>query len=364
LKLSYYIPLSSKKTAEKGENKSFIGLPEVLPKAMVTGEDIPVEQALNRVLAEEVKAVVDDPPYSRANADGYLLLSTGTALASKKRPLTFEVVGEIPPPSHSVELPFGRALRVKNGSYLAVNRFLEGHYAVMKESESTEIDSKIYVIRLINKHENIGVQGSIRQIGNLMFSKGHRLLANDIFTLADQRIATVKVAIRPKVAILSLGEDLIPMGGPYKIGYRYDSISVGLSAMVTALGGIPILCGIMPPTRAPLTKKLIEIMEEADMAILSGTVISLQREFAIDLILGACADGVTDPVEIAHIQKKAIFSEEMIRPTVIGIVKKKPVLCIAGEIADALSCMRQFGWPTISHLLGESTPGTAATCTV
>ena len=105
-----------------------------IPKGPHAAEYIPIQKAVGRVLFEEVVAVMDDPPYSKSCADGYILLPSGTALASPKRPLTFEVQGDIPPPSSMTELPFGKALRVKNGSYMSIRRFLEAHYAVLKAS--------------------------------------------------------------------------------------------------------------------------------------------------------------------------------------------------------------------------------------
>ena len=68
-------------------------------------EEIPIEEAVGRVLAEEVTAVMDDPPYSQATANGYVMLASGTALASPRRPITFEVQGDIPVSYTHLTLP-------------------------------------------------------------------------------------------------------------------------------------------------------------------------------------------------------------------------------------------------------------------
>ncbi len=354
--MASYNPTQNTIVQEKVSDQTKKGLsdfPKIIPKSSVLGEEIPIEQALNRVLSQDVEATMDDPPYSKSLIEGYILLTAGTALSSPKRPLTFDVLGDIPPPSTAKALPLGKAFRVKSGSYLAIERFLEGHYAVLKLSEATEMDHKIHVVRFIEKYENIGLQGSVRRVGNILFNKGYRLRVEDIFTLANQAILKVKVACPPKVAILSIGNDLLSPTGPYKINYKYDCNAYGLAAMINASGGHAISHGIMSNLLPPLIKKVVELIDEVDMIILSGEIIAAQREFAVDLILGACAAGMTDALEIAHTQKAAFLADDTIRPTVMGIIKKKPIICLPGEMEAVIEGCCLFAQPMIGHLLGE-----------
>ncbi len=316
-------------------------------------EDVLIEKALKRVLFEDVVVAMDDPPYSKATVDGYVILASGTALASSKRPMVFDIQGDIPPPWSSMELPLGKALIVKNGSYMAIKRFFEGHYAVLKGSEANDISGKIYLTRRVEKHENISVQGAIRRIGNIIFKKGHRIRPKDIFTLASQGILKIKVTRMPKVAIFSTGDELLPPTAPYKIGYKYDCNSHGLAAMVEETGGLPVPCGVMPDLLSPFIKKLVQTTEGVDMVLISGGTAAAKRKFTVDLVTGAGAMGLTDPVEIAHALKQIIVAAESIRPTVLGIVEKKPVICLAGQPEEAARGFRLFVRPTLLHLLGE-----------
>jgi molybdopterin molybdotransferase len=319
-------------------------------------ESIPIDNAVDRVLSEEVTAMMDVPHYSRSTTDGYLILASNTALASPRRPITFEVKGEIPPPSQSVELPLGASLKVKNGSYMAIKRFLEGHYAVLKESDTVvEMVGKISIARRVEKHENIVVQGSTLKNGNILFPKGHRIRSGDIFTLASQGILKVSVAKPPKVGIFSIGNELLPPTIPYKIGCKFDCNSYGLSALVSKVGGIPVFCGIMPDRLTPLAEKIIKTVskEEVDMVILSGGTAAGGRKFTVDLMNGAGTIGLSDPEAIVDRMKWAVIAAEDIRPNVLGILEKKPVICLAGQPTQAAHGFRHFAWPVISYLLGE-----------
>lgn len=326
-----------------------------IPKGPYDTEQIPIQKAVGRVISEEVVALMDDPPYSKSCVDGYMLLSSGTALASPQKPMTFEVQGDIPPPSSSVELPFGRAIRVKKGSYMSIKRFLESHYAILQESETQEKENKISVTRFIDKHENISIQGSVFKLGRIIFPKGHRIQSQDLFTLASQGITTVSVAKRPTVAFFSTGSELIPATDPYRIGFKYDCNACGLSAMLEECGGLSAFQGIMPNTLPPFIDKLAEVIEakEVAMILISGATFAEGGKFLDHLINGASVVGLTLPGEIVNALKNTVIPADKIRPNVLGVLKKKPIICLAGKPDDAKEGFRVFAQPVLSHLLGE-----------
>ncbi len=313
-------------------------------------ETVLIENAVSRVLAEEVCAAMDNPPYSKSEVDGYVLLVSYTAMASPRHPLTFNVEGEIPPPSQSVELPDGKARKVKKGGYMAIKRFLEGHYAVVAESEAIERSSQISIYRRIPKHENISVQGSICRMGKVLFPKGYRIRSRDVFMLASQGIVSVQVSKPPRVAIFSIGNELLPPTQPYKIGYKYDCNSSGLSAMVEEIGGCPHVHGVFPNKLGPLAKKLVETIKEVDMILLSGG----GGGFSVDLMNGAGIVGKTETDEIVEAMKWSIVASDTIHPNVLGIIGQKPVICLAGDPTQAGRGFRVLARPVISRLLGEN----------
>jgi molybdopterin molybdotransferase len=331
--------------------KHFLAFLEKGPKEI---EEILIANAVGRSVSPDVEAVMDDPPYSKSTADGYLLLSSGTAMASPKRPMTFESLGDIPAPSMAIELPPGKSVRVKNGSYMAIKRFLESHFAVVKEGDAHEADQMVYVTRLIEKHENIVLQGSVRKMGNTIFQKGHRLEAGDIAILGRQGIVKVKVAKPPKVAVISTGAELISAGTPYKIGCKYDANAALLSAMITTVGGLPISFGIVPNDTALLAKKLVEAASQAEMIVLSGAIYSgggNWRSAVFRVAEGQQLPGLK--VTSLDAAKKPVVSEVNIEPTLIGMIAKKMVICLPGEQESLVEGFQKFAAPMIARLLGE-----------
>jgi len=317
-------------------------------------EEIPIEEAVGRVLAEEVTAVMDDPPYSQATANGYVMLASGTALASPRRPVTFAVQGDIPPPSSSVELPEGKALKVKNGSYMSIKRFLESYYAVVKETEVKEINGVISVSRQIVRHENISIQGIACKMCHVIFQKGYRIHPRDLFTLAGQGILKVVVARPPKVAFFSVGDALISPKKPYKIGYKYDGGSYGLAAMIKEAGGLADFRGIESYQVTPLVRKLAQAIEdkEVDMILMSGGTVAEEENVTADAISGAGIIGMVDPKEIIETMRQAIIVADKTSPNVLGVVGKKPIISVAWQREQAIRGFQSFVRPVISYLLG------------
>ncbi len=344
-------PFESKRLINKKAIDSLLGF---VPKGQTGTEAIPISDAVGRVLAKTVEAVRDDPPYSRSTVEGYLLLASQTALASSRRPITLEVIGDIPDPSMSIELPLGKTVRVKNGSYMAIKRFSEGHYAVFKASDVTDMGSKISVTSRIEKHENLVLQGSVYKTGRVLFEKGYRLRSKDIFVLASQATLKVTVAKPPQVAIFSTGNELLAPTEPYRIGCTYDCNSYGLSAMVRESGGVPQFFGIMPDRLSVFTEKLAQTIKEADMVIVSGAMTVGGRSFIIDLLQGAAVIGLVNPDVIADLRQQTIVAADGIKPHILGMIEKKPVICVGGKPEQAAQGFRLFARPTITHLLGGS----------
>jgi molybdopterin biosynthesis enzyme len=337
------------KNIQKETIQRFLGQIEKGPRAP---EEVFITSGIGRVLFADVSAIIDDPPYSNSTAEGYLLLASGTALASPKRPMLFESLGDIPIPSMAIELPLGKTLKVKRDSYMAIKRFMEGHYAVIKDTEATFSGKTLEVTRLVEKFENIILQGSVRKVGNTIFKKGYKLTAGDIITLAHQGILKVTVSRKPTVALFSTGRELIAPATPYTIGSKYDCNSYCLSAMIEKNGGNPLFQGIMPNDLLPFIKKLVEVAGQADMVVLSGATVALDGNFMSGLIKGACSHGVTNPAAILEAHRRSML-ETAIKPNFLGIVATKPIICLAGNPDKILEGFEDFVAPVLSHLLGE-----------
>ena len=311
----------------------------VVPQGASGTEKVPLSSARGRVLAVDVTAAADDPPYSRSIMEGYVLSASDAASASAERPAALKVVGEIPVGSGEAKgLGPGNAMRVTTGSYIP-----PGDFAVVKQWDVAREGDQIRLTKPLVKNENIEAQGCDRKKGSRLLEKGHRLTPADIFLLASQGVLEVSVAKRPRVAIFSSGDEVIPPTEPFRIGAIWDCNSYGLSALVEEAGGTPLFKGIIKDNFDFFAKRLKEILSEVEMVVISGGTAIGGRDFTVDLVNAAGAPG-------AVVKGVPMRSG---KPLVLGAAGTKPILCVAGHPPEAARGFNLFGRPALERLLGE-----------
>lgn len=312
----------------------------VVPQGVSGAEKVPLSSARGRILAADVTASVDDPPYSRSIMEGYVLVASEAAAASAERPVTLNVVGEIPVGAGEAKgLGPGTAMRVTTGSFIPA-----GDFAVVKQWDVTQEGDRIRLTRPLGKNENIETQGCDRKKGALLFAKGRRITPADIFLLAGQGILEVSVAKRPRVAIFSSGNEVIPPTEPFRVGAIWDCNSFGLSALVEEAGGTPLFKGIIKDDFDLFAKRLKEALAEAEMVVISGGTAIGGRDFTVDLVNAAGAPG-------AVVKGVPMRSG---KPLVLGAAGSKPIVCVAGHPPEAARGFNLFGRPALGRLLGET----------
>ncbi|MCG3115976.1 MAG: molybdopterin molybdotransferase MoeA [Candidatus Manganitrophus sp. SA1] len=312
----------------------------VVPQGVSGAEKVPLSSARGRILAADVTAGVDDPPYSRSIMEGYVLVASEAAAASAERPVTLNVVGEIPVGAGEAKgLGPGTAMRVTTGSYIPA-----GNFAVVKQWDVTQEGNRIRLTRPLSQNENIETQGCDRKKGGLLFAKGRRITPADIFLLAGQGILEVSVAKRPRVAIFSSGNEVIPPTEPFRAGAIWDCNSFGLSALVEEAGGTPLFKGIVKDDFDLFAKRLKEALAESEMVVISGGTAIGGRDFTVDLVNAAGAPG-------AVVKGVPMRSG---KPLVLGAAGSKPIVCVAGHPPEAARGFNLFGRPALGRLLGET----------
>lgn len=312
----------------------------VVPQGVSGAEKVPLSSARGRILAADVTAGGDDPPYSRSIMEGYVLVASEAAAASAERPVTLNVVGEIPVGAGEAKgLGPGTAMRVTTGSYIPA-----GDFAVVKQWDVTQEGDRIRLTRPLGKNENIETQGCDRKKGSLLFAKGRRINPADIFLLAGQGILEVSVAKRPRVAIFSSGNEVISPTEPFRAGAIWDCNSFGLSALVEEAGGTPLFKGIIKDDFDLFAKRLKEALAEAEMVVISGGTAIGGRDFTVDLVNAAGAPG-------AVVKGVPMRSG---KPLVLGAAGSKPIVCVAGHPPEAARGFNLFGRPALGRLLGET----------
>jgi putative molybdopterin biosynthesis protein len=229
-------------------------------------ETVPLGAALGRVLAEDVVAPVDVPGFDRANVDGFAVRAGDTFGAAEDSPRELELLeGHIAPGAipNTLIAP-GTALAIATGA--AVPR---GADAVVMVEHSEVSGGRLVLKRSASPGLNVSFSGSDIGRGETVLRRGERLTSRETGVLAALGVAVVPVVRRPRVAILSTGNELVPPGVPLTPGTIYDSNQTVLADAVRELGGKPVPLGIVPDDREKLRAALGEALA-CDVVLLSG----------------------------------------------------------------------------------------------
>jgi molybdopterin molybdotransferase len=226
-------------------------------------EAVPLDRALGRVLAEDVAADRDLPPFHRAIRDGYAVRAADlTAL-----PAVLQCVGEVPAGrSFEGEVRPGQCVSIMTGAPMP-----EGADAVVMVEHTVAQSGNVEIHRGVQPRENIVLRGSEAAQGVRIVACGRRLQAAEIGLLASVGKATVAVYRKPCVAILPTGDEVVPIEQPPQWFQVRNSNAAALAAQIESAGGVPLQLGIAPD-RTDLLKEMIERGLNSDLLLLSGGV--------------------------------------------------------------------------------------------
>lgn len=246
---------------------------------VLDAEYIPLICATNRVLAEPVIAEFDLPPFSNSSMDGFAVQSLDVSLANSKSPVTLKVVGDIPAgnvPGMRVES--GQAIRIMTGAPIP-----EGADAVVpventdfnQRQPGTPAPDEIAVYKPIPIGGNLRPVGQDVQRGELLIERGHRLRSQDIGLCAMIGLDRVPVYRKPIVAVLSTGDELLPIGASIMPGKIFDSNTSTLTSLIDKYGGQALNLGIVPDKEEAVEKSLDTAVKEGADLILSSAGVSV-----------------------------------------------------------------------------------------
>ncbi|MBP1450094.1 MAG: molybdopterin biosynthesis protein, partial [Thermoproteus sp.] len=229
-------------------------------------EEVGLLEAYGRVLAEDVYSQVDVPPFDRSTVDGYAVVSADVAGASELAPAALRLKGRIETGQFpEFELGPGEAVEVATGAPVP-----RGADAVVMVEYTAERGGSVMVYRSAYPGENIMSAGSDISAGELVLRRCTKLTQREIGVLAAVGRPRVKVFKRPRVAVISTGNELAPPGAPLAPGKLYDVNTYSISAAVVEAGGVPIIKGIVGDDPAQYKRALEEALAEADVVLLSG----------------------------------------------------------------------------------------------
>jgi putative molybdopterin biosynthesis protein len=238
----------------------------VLDLRPLEAEEVPLASALGRVLAADVTAPLDVPSFDRSNVDGFAVQAADTFGAAEDRPRTLrlnvETVATGVAPRDPVKA--GTATAIATGGMLP-----RGADAVVMIEHTDVLDGQLLLNRPVAPGANITFAGTDIGQGEVVLRRGERLTSRETGVLAALGLATAAVVRRPRVAILSTGDELLTPGEPMRPGRVHDSNSTVLADAVRELGGEPVFLGIVPDDDRRLDAALQQALAH-DVVLLSG----------------------------------------------------------------------------------------------
>ncbi|BDU92643.1 gephyrin-like molybdotransferase Glp [Clostridium perfringens] len=217
--------------------KKFIALEEALEilnkntKALKS-EVVSIKDSLKRVLYGDVKSKINNPPFNKSVFDGYAFKSEDSKGTSKENPIELKIVDEIFAGDFSeIEIKHGEAIRIMTGAPIPV-----GADCVLKQEETERHGDLVKIFKEMKVNENIAFMGEDIKIGETLIKKGKRLDYADLGIMASSGISEVIVYKKPKVSIISTGDEVCDINSTLKPGKIYDSNLYSLSARIEELG--------------------------------------------------------------------------------------------------------------------------------
>jgi putative molybdopterin biosynthesis protein len=323
----------------------------LLDLSPLPAETVPLSAALGRVLAEDIVAPVDVPFFDRANVDGFAVRAADSFGASEEHPRVLQLAGPtLTPGTAATSSVRGQtALPVSTGATVP-----RGADAVVMVEFTELLEGQVQVRRPVAPGANISFAGTDIGRGETVLRRGDFLTARETGVLAALGLADVRVVRRPRVAILSTGNELIPPGGTMRPGLVYDSNATVLADSVRELGADPVPLGIVSDDRKALRAALDRSLD-CDVVLLSGGTSKGEGDLSYRAVAelgrpGVVAHGVA--LKPGKPLCLAVVAAEHLPPS--GRERRPvPVAILPGFPTSAIFTFHEFLAPVIQRLGGR-----------
>lgn len=304
-------------------------------------EDIPLGEALNRVLSKEIIAPEDLPEFSRTTMDGYAVRAKDTFGATESLPALLEIAGEvIMGQAPTGRVTPGKAIRISTGGMMP-----DGADAVVMIEYCRRLDDRtIEVSRTVSPLENVIGPGDDLKKGTVIFERGYILRPQDLGLLAGLGIGKVTAYKKPRVGIISTGDEIVPIDQRPEPGQVRDINSYTLSAFCAQAGTLPVNLGLCKDSFPELREMVARGLEAADTLWISGGSSVGARDITVKVI--ESFDGME---LLAH-----GISISPGKPTIIARIGSKAVFGLPGHVASAMVVAEIFLNPFLARLSGDA----------
>ncbi|MDK0735443.1 molybdopterin molybdotransferase MoeA [Clostridium perfringens] len=323
--------------------KKFIALEEALEilnkntKALKS-EVVSIKDSLKRVLYGDVKSKINNPPFNKSVFDGYAFKSEDSKGTSKENPIELKIVDEIfagmwP----EIEIKSGEAIRIMTGAPIPV-----GADCVLKQEETERHGDLVKIFKEMKVNENISFMGEDIKIGETLIKKGKRLDYADLGIMASSGISEVTVYKKPRVSIISTGDEVCDINSTLKLGKIYDSNLYSLSARMEELGYHVL-------SMEHVRDNIIKIGEAIEKAFEKSDIV---------FTTGGASVGEKDLMQkvAESIGFEKLFWKIKIKPgsaVVCSKMEEKILISLSGNPNAALTTFELLGKPVLKKLEGK-----------
>jgi molybdopterin molybdotransferase len=301
-------------------------------------EEAGLRDALDRILAVGVDAPRPVPAFDRASMDGWAVEASRTFPATAYDPVVLEVAGEsLPAAPFGERLTGARAVRIMTGAPMP-----EGADAVVPAEFAEEARGFVRVAGAVTPGKHVGRKGEDLSEGAPVLAAGRRLRPQDVGILAAIGLDTVRVAPRPRAALLATGDEIVKAGARLSPFQVYDSDTPMLAALLERWGGRAGTATLLPDDPARLRRALSRAVASANTDLV--------------LVTGGSSVGTEDRVpEIVAELGRLVFHGVALRPAGpvgFGVVDGKPVFALPGNPVSCLCAFDLLVGPCLRRLQG------------
>ncbi|MEE7492152.1 molybdopterin biosynthesis protein [Methylobacterium oryzae] len=312
-----------------------------VPHSALAPETVSLPDALGRVLARDVASPRDVPPFDRALVDGFALRAADTEGASPASPRRLTLNREILACGVAPTL----AVRPGTATPIATGGVIPRGADAVVMVEQTELDADalaIDVAAAARPGQFVGYAGADMAAGETVLRRGLRITAREIGMLAACGLAAVAVVRRPRVAILSTGDELVAPGAPLPPGSIYDSNGAIVAAAVAENGGEPVRLGIVRDDAPILEAILGDALRAHDLVVLSGGTSKGAGDVSHRVLSGLGAPGI-----LVH-----GVALKPGKPLCLALAQGTPIVVLPGFPTSAMFTFHDFVVPLIRAQAG------------
>ncbi len=303
-------------------------------------ETVSAGDGFARVLRTTLVANRTLPAVSRATMDGFAVQAAATFGASDASPAYLRLAGEVRMGAVAA-IATGRidALRIHTGAMMP-----PGADAVVMVEDANEHGAEIEVLRSVAPGENTIRAGEDIAAGSLAIPAGRRLRPQDLGGLAALGMQHVDVFARPRIAIVSTGDELVPVSQEPGPAHVRDVNAATLDAVVREAGGMPVHMGIVGDDPERLESRLRAALEGADAVVVSAGSSVSHRDITARVV-----ERLGDPGILVH-----GIALRPGKPTIVAVADGTPIVGLPGNPASALVVAWRFVAPMVRALGGET----------